>query len=284
MAAIITEKFRTHSAKQFIEDFGESASSTYMFIGRSFPWTDDTSPPSPSNSTGEEYDAYSDMVALKKVSSADVTHSITRENWTSGTTYDEYDHTISATNTSSGTSATNIYDSKFYVITDEFHVYKCIRTGRADAGSTVASTVKPVGTSATALVETNDTGAGSGRGYLWKYMYTVSAADTIKFVTTDFMPVKTIGAKTALGGTADDSSAQWDVENNGIDGGILHVKVNSGGAGYTTGNHTGKVINGDGSSGTCTIHVNASNAISHITVTASGTGYRRASILSLIHI
>ena len=54
MAAIITEKFRTHSAKQFIEDFGESASSTYMFIGRSFPWTDDTSPPSPANSTGEE--------------------------------------------------------------------------------------------------------------------------------------------------------------------------------------------------------------------------------------
>ena len=278
MAAIITEKFRTHSAKQFIEDFGESASSTYMFIGRSFPWTDDTSPPSPANSTGEEYDAYSDMVALKKVSSADVTHSITRENWTSGTTYDEYDHTISATNTSSGTSATNIYDSKFYVITDEFHVYKCIRTGRADAGSTVASTVKPTGTSATALVETSDTGAGSGRGYLWKYMYTVSAADTIKFVTTDFMPVKTIGAKTALGGTADDSSAQWDVENNAIDGGILHVKVNSGGAGYTTGNHTGKVINGDGSSGTVTIHVNASNVISHVTVTANGTGYRRASI------
>jgi YD repeat-containing protein len=278
MAAIITEKFRTHSAKQFIEDFGESVSSTYMFIGRSFPWTDDTSPPSPANSSGEEYDAYSDMVALKKVSSADVTHSITRENWASGTTYDEYDHTISATNTSSGTSATNLYDSKYYVITDEFHVYKCIRTGRNDAGATVASTVKPVGTSATALSGGADTGAGSGRGYLWKYMYTVSAADTIKFVTTDFMPVKTIGAKTALGGTTDDSSSQWDVENNGIDGGILHVKVNSGGAGYTTGNHTGKVIQGDGSSATCTIHVNASNQISHITVTANGTGYRRASI------
>ena len=49
MAAIITEKFRTHSAKQFIEDFGESKPSTYMFIGRSFPWTDDTSPPTPAN-------------------------------------------------------------------------------------------------------------------------------------------------------------------------------------------------------------------------------------------
>ena len=92
-----------------------------------------------------------------------------------------------------------MYDAKYYVITDEYNVYKCIRTGRADNGSTVASTVKPTGTSATALVETSDTGAGSGRGYLWKYMYTVSgASDTIKFVTTDFMPVKTIGLKQNL--------------------------------------------------------------------------------------
>ena len=43
-----------------------------------------------------------------------------------------------------------------------------------DNGSTVASTVKPTGTSATDLVSTSDTGAGTGRGYLWKYMYTVS--------------------------------------------------------------------------------------------------------------
>ena len=278
MAAIITEKFRTHSAKQFIEDFGESASSTYMFIGRSFPWTDDTSPPSPANSTGEEYDAFSDMVALKKVSSADVSHAITRENWTTGTTYDEYDHTISATSTSSATSATNLYDAKYYVITDEYNVYKCIRTGRADNGSTVASTVKPTGTSATTLVETSDTGAGSGRGYLWKYMYTVSAADTIKFVTTDFMPVKTIGAQTELGGVSDDSSSQWDVENNAIDGGILHVKVNSGGAGYTQGNYTSVAIAGDGSSGVCTVHVNASGNVSHVTVTTNGSGYKRATI------
>ena len=280
MAAIITEKFRTHSAKQFIEDFGESASSTYMFIGRSFPWTDDTSPPNPANSTGEEFDAYSDMVALKKVSSSDVSHALSRQNWdsTGNTKYDEYDHTISSTVGSSATGANNLYDAKFYVMTDEFNVYKCIRSGRNDSGTVINSTVKPTGTSATNLVETSDSGAGTGRGYLWKYMYTVSAADTIKFTTTDFIPVKTIGAKAALGGVSDDGSAQWDVENQGIDGGILHVKVVSGGAGYTTGNHTGKVINGDGSSGECTIHVNASNQISHITVTNNGTGYRRASI------
>ena len=280
MAAIITEKFRTHSAKQFIEDFGESASSTYMFIGRSFPWTDDTSPPTPANSVGENMDAFSDMVALKKVSSADVTHAVSRKNWTSGTTYDEYDHTISATNTSSGSSATNLYDSNFYVITDEYNVYKCIRTGRADNGSTVASDVKPTRTSATDLVSTSDTGAGTGRGYLWKYMYTVSAADTIKFVTTDFMPVKTIGAQTELGGVSDDSSSQWQVENNAIDGGILHVKVVSGGAGYThnASGYTSVAILGDGSSGACTVHTKSDGTISHVTVTANGSNYKRATI------
>ena len=171
-----------------------------------------------------------------------------------------------------------MYDSNFYVITDEYNIYKCIRTGRADNGSTVASTVKPTGTSATALVSTSDTGAGTGRGYLWKYITTVSAADTIKFVTSDFIPVKTIGAKTELGGVADDTTAQWDVESNAIDGGILHVKVVSGGAGYTTGNYTSKVILGDGADGEVTVHVNASGAISHVTVTDNGTGYKRATI------
>ena len=84
-------------------------------------------------------------------------------------------------------------------------------------------------------------------------------------------------AKT-FGGVSDDSSAQWDVENNAIDGGILHVKVNSGGAGYTQGNYTSVAINGDGSSGVCTVHVNASGNVSHVTVTANGSGYKRATI------
>ena len=67
MAAIITEKFRTHNAKQFIEDFSESGQSNYIFIGRSHAWTDDTSPPAPANSQSEEIGAYEDMIALKKL-------------------------------------------------------------------------------------------------------------------------------------------------------------------------------------------------------------------------
>ena len=67
MAAIITEKFRVHNARQFKEDFGESASSTYVFIGRPYDWADENNPPAPANGVGEEIQAWEDMLALKKV-------------------------------------------------------------------------------------------------------------------------------------------------------------------------------------------------------------------------
>lgn len=288
MAAIITEKFRTHNAKQFKEDFGESASSTYIFIGRSHPWTDDTSPPVPVNGTSEEMDAFSDMLSMKKVSTADVSHALTRYDWTTGTNYDEYAHDYSSSNVSPGTSANNLFDSKFFVLTDDYNVYKCIRTGRDSSGSVVASTVKPTGTSATDLVYTSDTGAA--QGYIWKYMYTVSAADTIKYVTSDFIPVKTLGAKTAVAGTGtngqlgssadNDSSSLWDVENSATAGAIYHVRVDNGGSGYTPGTYTAVPIDGDGSSATCSVTVGAGGAITSVAVTTSayGSGYNRASI------
>ena len=110
MAAIITEKFRTHNARQFIEDFSESGQSNYVFIGRSHSWTDDTQPPAPANSQSEEIGAYEDMIALKKVSSTDISHGLVRYNWTTGTKYDEYRDDYSATNTTNITGVSNFFD------------------------------------------------------------------------------------------------------------------------------------------------------------------------------
>ena len=66
-------------------------------------------------------------------------------------------------------------------------------------------------------------------------MYTVGASDVIKFVTNDFIPVKTIGAKSGVAGSGtnggfgstatDDGSAQFDVENAAVDGAIYHYVV-----------------------------------------------------------
>ena len=125
MAAIITEKFRLHNAKQFREVASESGNDMYMFIGRPSAWSDDSNPPTPVDSLNDEYDAYANMVALKKVASTDVSHAIVRRDWTSDTVYDEYRHNYSSSNTSNS-GASTLWASTFYVMTDDYNVYKCI--------------------------------------------------------------------------------------------------------------------------------------------------------------
>ena len=67
MAAIITEKFRLHNAKEFKQSATETGNAMYMFIGRPLSWTDDSNPPTPVDSLNDEYDAYANMTALKMI-------------------------------------------------------------------------------------------------------------------------------------------------------------------------------------------------------------------------
>jgi hypothetical protein len=271
MAAIITEKFRLHNAKEFKQSATESGNAMYMFIGRPLSWTDDNNPPTPVDSLNDEYDAYANMVALKKVSSTDVSHAIIRRDWTSGTAYDEYRHNYTSSNTATS-GASTLWASTFYVVTSDYNVYKVIsNNGGAN------STVMPTGTS-TSILTTAD-------GYKWKFMYSISASDVIKFVTSDFIPVKTIGAKAAVDGdvgglgtaASDDNSAQWDVENGATDGTIEHARVTTGGSSYGSDGTYNVAISGDGTSGQLTVTV-SSGAITAVAINAVGSGYSVASI------
>lgn len=69
-------------------------------------------------------------------------------------------------------------DSLFYVMTDEYNVYKCL-----DNNNNSPSTSKPIGTQILPI-ELSD-------GYVWKYMYNVPIALRTKFLTEDQMPVIT---------------------------------------------------------------------------------------------
>ena len=233
MAAIATSKFRVHNAEQFVEAFSEASNTImYLYVGGTSPFVDDFSPPTPTNSTANiEFEPWRDSIGAKRVQSSDVVHVIDRYNWTTGTVYDMYDDTD-----------TNILDDDFYVVTDEYQVYKCLFN--ADGGN---STVKPTGTSATPFTTAD--------GYIWKYMYTISTADALKFLTNDYIPVRTDGTVAAAA----------------VEGGIHVVKVTSGGSGYFSGNTT-VTINGDGSGATATATVSG-GAVTGITVTNNGTGY-----------
>ena len=245
MASLVTSKFRVHNAQQFAESFAEASNTImYLFVGKNSAWPNDNSPPTPVNSTANvEYTPWRDMYAAKRITTADVTHAIERYNWTSGTVYDQYDD-----------QDTNLLDDDFYVMTEEYNVYKCL----FNAGAT-ASTTKPTGVS-TLPFTTAD-------GYIWKYMYTITTAKALKFLTNDYIPVQTL--------TSDDGTDQWDVQTAAVDGGIHVIKVTAGGSGYATA--PAVTITGDGTGATANSTIVA-NTVTSVTITNAGTGYTRATV------
>jgi len=236
MTAIITEKFRLHQASQFVESFTESAASTYyLFIGKSMPFTSgttggtDNSPPTPADSVSGEFYSWDAMLAAKKISSTDISNAVPRVNWVNNTVFDMYDDSISASNTTTS-GASTLYQGNFYFLTSANRVYKVL-DNNAGAAFTGA---EPTSESTTPFA--------SG-GYILKYMYTITASEATKFLTTDYMPVST----------------DTTVSAAAVDGKIESIKVTSG-SGYTNGTYYVPVF-GDGTSqGT------ASGAIIRLTV------------------
>ena len=216
----------------------------YLFVGKNTAFADDNSPPTPVNSTANiEFTPWRDMYGAKRIQSSDVSHAIPRYNWTSGTTYTAYDD-----------QSTSLLSDTFYVMTEDYNVYKSLFNN----GNT-ASTTKPTGVS-TSQFTTAD-------GYIWKYMYTVTTANALKFLTTDYIPVQTLAS--------DGGEDQWDVQAAAVNGSINVIKVTSGGAGYATA--PAVTITGDGSGATANATIVA-NVVTAITVTNAGTGYTRATV------
>ncbi len=232
MSAIINNSFRKYNADNFIGSF--SNNNVYLSIGKNDPWAGastgeyiETSPndatvPIPIDTTTAYYANHDDLIAIKKVSSADVAHVIKRVNWTTNTVYAEYDHYqddmidgVKLDGNGQPSETGTLTD--FFVMSSTFKVYKCI----SNNGGSV-STVEP-STTSVAVFPTAD-------HYKWKFMYEVQQADVVKFVTTDWIPVR---APAAVATNPDQAA----VETAAIDGSIEHINVVSGGTLYKT--HSG---------------------------------------------
>ena len=269
MPAIITNKFRLHNASNFVESFSESSPNLYyLAIGRpqafatstagdsrtQFEGTD-ASPLTPVDSVSDEFYVFDDVIAAKKIASTDVSRVVPRRNWTTGTVYDYYRHDYgqyikgsSSSLVTADSGATQLFDATFYVLSSDNNVYKVLdNTGGA------ASTVEPTGTSTSVL--------STGDGYKWKYMYTLTASEQVNFLSTDFMHCSTDSTVSAAA----------------TDGAIDIVKIKTAGSGGTNGTHTGVAIRGDGSGGVASVTVSG-GAVTAVTVTSAGSGYRFAYI------
>ena len=193
MSAIITSDFRNLNAKNFKNNITSDSENVYLFIGKSDKWstsltgTTDVAPNSgnPVDSLLTTQDADRNMIALKSITGTDVINLIPRYNWVSGDFYSAWDD-----NNPSIFDRGN--DVPFYVLTDSFTVYKCLYAPRSSTGAPLPSTVKPTHNPTTpGGVLTGDPVEYSD-GYIWKYMYKVSATEAAKFLTNNYIPIKTI--------------------------------------------------------------------------------------------
>lgn len=252
MSSVHSKSLEIFTAKQFKESVSEPASSNvYLTFGRSFPWANDAAPPQSNTSVSSFYDVWMNMIGAKKITGNDLRHVIPRFDWTANTVYNAYDNFTDSLDLMDG-------NTKFYVVTDQWNVYKCLANNYG-----ANSTTKPTSTITSSHFQTDDK-------YIWKYMYTLTAEERLKFTTQSYIPVKTL--------TASDNSTQWNVQRSAINGGIHTIKITNFGTGYTSNNIYVK-ITGDGiDANAFAIRDYTTNTLSQIIIDNEGSGYTFANV------
>ena len=207
----------------------------YLYAGRAKAFDlEPTRDPNHENDYDSFFFQHEHMMYGKKVSNTDVAFMTRTSEWSAGKVFVEYDD-----------KDRELPQKDFYVLTSDNHVFKCIANGNQSP-----SMVEPSNTQISGIPAT------LSDGYRWKYMYSVTGQEKTKFKTGGFMPVK----KNA------------EVVESAIDGGIFHIKIESGGDNYPT--LTGQIKNTIGTN-VIVLPDDASsvpNFYANCTITIFGTG------------
>ncbi len=275
MAAVVTDQFRISNAGNFVDSVLNTSNSYYVFLGLPNPgnagfgrttsessWDDDTPVPTDNLQYSTQY--RDTALFGKKITSANVRRLIRKVSWASNTRYDMYRHDYSIENPAPNSNTSRLYDANYYVINSDFRVYLCI--GNGSSGSSLKGGVSKDEPTFTDL-EPSAAGT-SGDGYIWKYLFTVSPSDIIKFDSTEYVVVPNDWS------TSTDTQIQnvREAGNSAINlNQIKKIYIADGGKNYSSG-----VVNilGDGTGGKVSIGVDAGTGeITSAEVTSGGSGY-----------
>lgn len=251
--SVYSKNLNIYNAEQFKESVSEVANtSIYFTIGKVEQWANDSAPLQANSSVTSLYEVYRNMIGAKRITGNDMYHCIPRIDWTQGVVYDRYDHC---------TCSLMLFNpnTQFYIVTPNWDVYKCISNNNGAPSQNVPTQKITTGT-----VQETD-------GYIWKYMYSISPAEQLRFTTDEYIPVKTLAN--------DDASLQWDVQEGAISGGLEFIQVVNGGQDYTDNTKLWITITGDGTGANAFAQTNViSNKISAIVIDRPGTGYTHANV------
>lgn len=193
----------------------------YIFLGKTTPWTNDASAPTPTDTREVDTQTRRDIMAVKRVQPNDAVLMIDRVNWASGVTYSAYDSDVVLQNLS----------NDFYVMNANYRIYKCVYSPGT------ASTVEPT---------TNTPGPHTlGDGYKWQFLYEVPVGDRAKFLSNDYIPVRFVATSSSF-------------DHNGVVSGLT---IQSAGTGYVSPPSVAILGDGVGATATATISAGGVNSL-----------------------
>jgi len=273
MAAIITDQLRILNAKNFVAGIQSSSNSYYTFIGipnaTDYQSNWDSNPPTPIDSFETYSNTWDSMLALKKINASDVSQVVRKVTWTSGITYDMYRNDISRNNPSQPSGSFDLYSANYYVMNSDYRVYICLYNGADPENNFVGGPSLDEPTFSD--LEPREAGS-SGDGYIWKYLYTISPSQAIKFDSTNYIPVPNDWYS---------STKDAPVRDNATNSGQLKIiTIRNRGVGIGTANrtYTRVPIKGDGGGAEATIVINNDSKVESINISKGGSGYTFGSV------
>lgn len=267
MPNVISTKLRQKNISNLLQNINNE--SVYFVFSNPISWeSGDNTPDIPVDSSSLIPDVYDDMLYCKKALLTNSSFVIRNYRWVSGARYWQYD------NKADYGTISSVYDNislgitlrPFYVVTDEYKVYKCLHNNYNSISS-----VKPTSVLTDAPTALAD-------DYIWKYMFTIETPELDKFYTSNWIPVKTL--------TSDDTTAQWDVQAAAVHGAIHNIVIENAGEGYSTGTtdviFSGGKIGATGITAVANATISAEGKVSSVSITNIGSHYIFEPTLSLV--
>ena len=226
MTAVVTDDLKFNVLQSLLGDYNTSGTEYYVGVARSEQWDSNDAATIPLNSKYDVTDFKERLQSVKKVEAASFV--VPRQDWVYGTIYPQWD------DQRQGTLSTGRH---YYVLTDNYGVYICLRTGKNKQGVAQPSLIKPASSNLDPFEQSD--------GYVWKFLYTVSALKANYFLSSQYMPVHRQEA-------VDSNSTgielkQFAVQGAASGGRITTFLVTNGGQNYgTVGQIPNVIIRGDG--------------------------------------
>jgi len=240
-----------------------------------YRYATEEAPPTPIDNYSEKLAIYNELIAAKRITAPFARLVVPRYNWnlTLNPKFDMYRPNYAPTPQGGGaigkdtaTGQSSLSEGKFYVMNQQYEVFKCLYNGESAAN--------PTGQNATYEPKSQpSTGQGSfangiytepagSAGYIWKHMFTIPTGDVLAFLSTDFMPIV---ESTELSRT--------QVEALAVDGAIHVAVIKNAGAGLPASTTLYTGVKGDGSGGVVKLTTDASGSVTSATMQAVGSGY-----------